>query len=106
MVIRDVSKERRGASILAAAPLLVASVVLASCGPVSERVAYERCTDRARLADGPRGNVGIGVGTGGVSTSTSLTISSDYIAGRDPRAVYDSCFRDLTGAGPTRPLIL
>ena len=27
-------------------------------------------------------------------------------AGRDPQVVYDNCFRQLTGAGPTRPLIL
>lgn len=84
------------------ASLLMVVGGLAACGPLSERQAHERCSERARLADGPRGNVGIGFGTGGVSTSTSITISSDFLRGRDPRAVYDSCFRDLTGAGPTR----
>jgi hypothetical protein len=35
-----------------------------------------------------------------------LTISSDFLTGRDPYLIYEQCFRRMTGAGPTRPLIL
>ncbi|QBX99637.1 hypothetical protein E2K80_01950 [Rhodophyticola sp. CCM32] len=68
--------------------------------------AYETCTDRARAATGPTGSIGVGVGSGGASTNIEIGISTDYLAGRDPQLVYDRCFRQLTGAGPTRPLIL
>jgi len=80
---------------------------LAACDrTVSAERAYEECSERARLAAAPRGEIGIGVGTGGPSARAGLTITSDFIAGRNPQTVYDSCFRNLTGAGPTRPLIL
>ena len=83
---------------------LVAS--LAACGPTSPERAYEICADRARVAAGPTGSIGIGVGSDGPSTSLEIGISTDYLRGRDPADVYDSCFRQLTGAGPTRPLLL
>lgn len=81
---------------------------LAGCDTtVSPERAYEQCSERARLAAGPRGSVGIGVGSGGRAVGgLDVTISSDFLAGRDPYIVYDNCFRRLTGAGPTRPLVL
>ena len=82
------------------------TLTLSACGPFPERVAYEECTERARLAAGPRGEVGIGFGSDGPVSNLSLEISSDFIAGRDPYLVYENCFRNLTGSGPTRPLIL
>jgi len=91
---------------LAAICALLAALPLAACGPVSPERAYEQCSERARLAASPRGSVGVGVGSGGPSASASVTISSDFITGRDPYLVYDNCFRNLTGAGPTRPLVL
>ena len=85
----------------------LALVALAGCDrPVTVERAYEQCSERARLAAQPRGEIGIGVGSGGPSARGELTITSDFIAGRNPQTVYDSCFRNLTGAGPTRPLIL
>ena len=80
--------------------------LLAACGPISEESAFAQCTERARLAAQPRGEVGVGVGSEGPFAGASLTISSDFIARRDPQLVYENCFRSLTGAGPTRPLIL
>jgi hypothetical protein len=85
---------------------LVALPLLVACGPVSEKNAYAQCTERARLAVQPRGEIGVGYGTSGAAARGSVTISSDFIAGRDPQVVYDNCFRQLTGVGPTRPLIL
>lgn len=93
--------------MIRALPLLALVLpLLAACGPVSEENAYAQCTERARLAVQPRGEIGIGYGTDGASARGSVTITSDFIAGRDPQVVYDNCFRQLTGAGPTRPLIL
>ncbi|NKX44093.1 hypothetical protein [Roseicyclus persicicus] len=87
--------------------LALSPLALAACGgTVSPERAYEECSERARLAVRPRGTVGLGVGSGGPVGSLDVTITSDFIAGRDPNLVYDSCFRNLTGAGPTRPLIL
>jgi hypothetical protein len=83
------------------------SLVLIACNrPVSAERAYAQCSEQARLAERPRGSVGIGGGTGGMSSSFDLTVTSDFLRGRDPYVVYDTCFRRLTGAGPTRPLIL
>ncbi len=81
-------------------------VALVACGQVHPDIAVDRCTERARLATGPGGSVGLGVGSGGLSGNAGVTITSDFVLGRDPYIVYDSCFRQLTGAGPTRPLQL
>ena len=83
-------------------PCALVGLALTACGPMSSSRAYEICSERAR----PRGTVGVGVGSGGASATGSITITSDYIQGRDPYLVYDNCFRQHTGAGPTRPLSL
>jgi len=85
---------------------LLAIMGLTACGPTSPRRAYEECSERARLAAGPRGTVAAGISNEGPRGGLSLEISSDYLLGRDPYTVYDTCFRNLTGAGPTRPLVL
>ena len=93
--------------MIRALPLVALALpFLAACGQVSEENAFAQCTERARLAVQPRGEIGVGYGTGGAAARGSVTITSDFIAGRDPQLVYDNCFRQLTGAGPTRPLIL
>ena len=82
--------------------------VLTACDTtISPDRAYEQCSERARLAERPRGSVAAGVGSGGrVLSDLDVTVTSDFLTGRDPYVVYDTCFRNLTGAGPTRPLIL
>jgi hypothetical protein len=87
---------------------LVLPLTLTACDTtVSAERAYEECSERARLAERPRGSVGLGVGSGGRAVSSfDVTVTGDFLAGRDPYVVYDQCFRRLTGAGPTRPLIL
>lgn len=89
-------------SLLACAGLLA----LGACGPMSPERAAEYCADRARAAAGPQAEAKIGVGSGGAISGATISISSDYLAGRDPQAVYDSCVREKTGQGPIMPLQL
>ncbi len=80
-------------------------VLLAGCGPIPLAEAERQCVDRARLAQQPRGELAIGVGSGGRSaTEFSVEVSSDFLAGRDPAAVYDACVRQRAGQAPSRPL--
>lgn len=80
---------------------------LAACGPVSVERAEVMCQDRARLAAAPRGEVGFGIGSDGRTASNlKVEISSDYIAGRDPSAVYDACVYQKSGQPPRLPLYM
>lgn len=79
--------------------------VLAACGPIPVQQAERECFERARLAVQPRGEVGFGVdSTGRSATNLSVTITSDYINGRDPSAVYDACVYQKSGQPPGQPL--
>ena len=82
----------------------IALVFLTACGPVSLAQAERQCFERAELALKPRGEVAIGVGTGGPRASVDLTVSSDYLQGRDPSAVYETCVMAKSGQPPSRPL--
>jgi len=87
--------------------LLLIPLLLAACGPIPPEEAADRCEERARAALGPTGEARIGVNSVDVrSTELDLTITSDFIAGRDPQVVYETCVRNLTGQGPVRPLRL
>ena len=85
---------------------LLGLLVLSACGPMSPERAANLCEDRARAALGPTGEIGIGIGSGGTSGSVEIGVTSDYLQGRDPYEVYDSCVRQKTGQGPIRPLEL
>lgn len=81
-------------------------VALMACDPRAtdpERVA-EQCEQRARAAQGPTGGVAIGANNrSGLRTAVNIGVSADYLAGRDPLEVYETCVFDRTGAAPTRP---
>lgn len=88
-----------------AALLLLLGLSAAACGPIPVDRAERACLDRARLAASPRGEVGVGIGSNGrAAGSLEVTVTSDYIMGRDPSAVYDSCVYQKSGQPPTRPL--
>jgi hypothetical protein len=88
--------------------LLVAALpVLATCGPVSREAAEAECFERARLATQPRGEVYVGstVGPGGRPyAGGKVTITSDFLQGRDPSALYDACVFNRSGQPPSQPL--
>lgn len=81
--------------------------LLAACAPMSLQQAERECYRDARLAAGPSGEVRIGAagGPGGVRpvAGVSVDISTDYLAGRDPEAVWRSCVQRRSGQVPTRP---
>ena len=87
--------------------LTLTGLILAGCGPVSPERAADTCEERARAATGPTGEVGVGITSDGDARGRfEIGITSDYIRGRDPYDVYDSCVRQKTGQGPIRPLVL
>lgn len=85
---------------------LMSLTVLSACGPVSPERAAKLCEDRARAALGPEGKVGVGIGTNGIGGGFAVSVSSDYLRGRDPLVVYEECVRDKTGEAPFRAPVL
>jgi hypothetical protein len=80
-------------------------LLLAACGPVSLPQAEKACFEQARLAQQPRGKVAVGVNSDGkVGGEFELRVSSDYLQGRDPSAVYDQCVYQKSGQPPSQPL--
>ena len=89
----------------AACLVLIALPPLAACGPVPVDQAERACVEQANLARRPRGTVALGVGSGGQAISdVDVTISSDFLLGRDPAQVFDSCVKARSGQFPTRAL--
>jgi hypothetical protein len=84
---------------------LVLPAVLLACGPIPLPQAERECFQRARLAQQPRGEIGVGVGSDGkVRSQFEMTVTSDFLQGRDPSAVYDACVFQKSGQPPSRPL--
>jgi len=72
--------------------------------PVDPTRAADRCEARARAAQAPEGEVTIGTNSNsGPFASGSVSISSDFIKGRDPVALYEACVFQMTGELPIRP---
>ena len=87
--------------------LCLAPIGLTACGPVSVERAEAGAVVAHRLAAAPRGEVALGIGSDGkAASSIKLEISSDYIAGRDPSAIYDSCVYQKSGQPPRLPLYM
>ncbi len=84
--------------------LLILPLLLAACGPMSVQQAERECFDRARLAEKPRGMVTLGGTSSGKAVGgLELSVSSDYVLGKDPSAVYETCVMSKSGQAPTRP---
>jgi hypothetical protein len=85
--------------------ILLAGLLLSACGPISVQEAERQCFERARLAQQPRGEIAVGVGSNGrAAAGLELNVSSDYLMGRDPAAVYETCVISKSGEPPSRPL--
>jgi hypothetical protein len=81
-------------------------LLLASCGPISVELAEKQCMERARLAAGPRGEIALGAGSNGPVSAYRLEINSDFLTGRDPSQVFDTCVVSKSGELPRTPLYL
>lgn len=87
-----------------AAALLMGLGLLVACGPVSPQRAAQICEERAQAAQGPTGGVTLGASSDGDRYVTGeIGLSSDYLRGRDPMDVYESCVYSRTGQPPIRP---
>ncbi len=85
--------------------LLILPLILAACGPVSVQQAERDCFERARLAQQPRGMVKVGATSAGKAAGgLEVNVSSDYLLGKDPSAVFETCVMARSGQAPTRPL--
>ena len=83
---------------------LCAALTLVACGPVSLPQAERECLSQARLAQQPRGSIGLGIGSDGKARVVGgVTITSDYLQGSDPSQVYDNCVVRRSGQFPSRP---
>ncbi len=80
-------------------------MVLAACGPMTVQQAERECFERARLAKAPRGSVQIGgTSNGKLAGGLDLHVSTDYLTGKDPSVVYETCVMAKSGEPPSRPL--
>ena len=85
---------------------LVSIAFLAACDvpPPTPEQAAERCEKRARSAQGPEFSATVGVNSKtGAFGGGSVGVSTDFLRGLDPVAVYESCVQNLTGEPPIRP---
>jgi hypothetical protein len=86
--------------------VLLAMMAVAGCGPVSQETAEKQCFERARLAQQPRGTVAVGGGSGGVKSEVEVEITTDFLLGRDPSQVYETCVFNKTGRMPDQPVYM
>jgi hypothetical protein len=87
--------------------LFVLPLVLMACGPMTLAEAERQCFERARLAKQPRGEISVGASSDGrMAAGLELNVSSDFLLGKDPAAVYESCVMNKVGEPPSRPLYM
>lgn len=78
--------------------------LLSACGHMSLPQAERQCLAQAKNAAGPTGEVAVGVSNGRPAGRFKLEVTSDYIMGRDPSAVFDQCVFQKSGQPPSQPL--
>jgi hypothetical protein len=87
--------------------LLALPLVLFACGPITLAEAERQCFERARLAQQPRGEISVGASSDGrTAAALELNVSSDFLLGKDPSAVYETCVMAKAGEAPSRPLYM
>ena len=85
--------------------LLLLALALAACEvtPPDPETVARQCERQARAAQGPTGAVTLGANSNsGPYSRVELGVTSDYLLGRDPAAVYAECYTRRTGTAPFR----
>ncbi len=83
-------------------------LILALTGCATPYLTPERaaqiCEVRARAAQGPTGSITLGVNSrSGPLAGAQIGVTSDFLQGRDPLAVYEECVYQRSGQAPIRP---
>ena len=79
-------------------------LALTACGPIPVDQAERLCIADAEAAQHPRGSVGFGIDQAGhTAANLDISISSDFLTGRDPDQVYARCVLGRSGQYPVRP---
>lgn len=87
----------RAVAALALLPLI------GGCGPVPVDQAERQCAPRAHLAAKPQTTVSVAINSDGeASLGGAFGISTDYLNGADPNAVFAACVQQQSGQLPTR----
>ena len=80
-------------------------LALDDCAPLPVDQAERICVADAQAAQHPRGSVGFGIDSAGhTAANLEISLSSDFLTGRDPEQVFAKCVLDRSGQYPTRPL--
>lgn len=84
---------------------LVALALSACAAPyLTPERAAQVCEERARAAQGPTGSISVGLNSDdGPVAGASIGVTSDFLQGRDPLAVYEECVYQRSGQAPIRP---
>lgn len=92
---------------LAQLATVVSVLLLSGCGPMSLAEAERQCFERARMARAPTGQISVGAASDGrKAAGVELNVSSDFLLGKDPSAVYETCVMSKAGEAPSRPLYM
>ncbi|MEP1388936.1 MAG: hypothetical protein ABJO29_05180 [Yoonia sp.] len=88
---------------------IISIALLAGCAlpPPDPALVADQCEQRARDAQGPTGEVTVGFNNrSGGFADASVGVTSDFLRGLDPIAVYERCVFQRTGELPIRPPVL
>lgn len=82
-------------------------LVMGACTPPPQLTPQQveaRCSQEARGAEGPTGQVALGISSNrGVQSGLSIGVTDDFLRGRDPATVYAECYVRLAGSVPASP---
>ncbi|MFT6536052.1 MAG: hypothetical protein ACJAQU_000952 [Loktanella salsilacus] len=87
--------------------LIAGLAVLAACTPPTPPTLQQveaKCSQEARAAAGPTGQVTVGASSSnGLRSGISIGVTDDFLRGREPAVVYAECYTRLSGAAPLTP---
>lgn len=89
--------------------LIIPIIGLSACDlpPPDPALVADQCEERARAAQAPTGQLTLGTSSNnGNFANASVGVSSDFLHGADPIAVYERCVFQRTGELPIRPPVL